>query len=136
MQFKPTFMFNNTSCSRNMIKLWWIIKHLHYRRVKEKYYTGWGCAGIPTKKIWVRKSSFGGLGFFNTKEHFHAIPFGINYFEGMNDFKGLNSVLTFLLIMHGGEVFRTLSNFAASGNPLTFKYIEMLHGDFSYLSIY
>ena len=37
--------------------------------------------------------------------------------------------------MHGG-VFRSLSNFAAPGNPLAVRYIEMFHADFSYLSIY
>ena len=38
-------------------------------------------------------------------------------------------------IMHGGGVFRTPSNFVASGNPLRVRYIDMFHADFSYLSI-
>ena len=33
-------------------------------------------------------------------------------------------------------VFRTLSNFAAFGDPLTVNYIEMFQADFSSLSIY
>ena len=36
----------------------------------------------------------------------------------------------------GGGVFRTPSNFAAFGDPLTVKYIEMFQADNSYLSIY
>ena len=36
----------------------------------------------------------------------------------------------------GGGVFRTPSNFAAFGDPLKVKYIEMFHADFSYLCIY
>ena len=36
----------------------------------------------------------------------------------------------------GGGVFRTPSNFPAFVEPLTVKYIEMFHADFSYLSIY
>ena len=39
-------------------------------------------------------------------------------------------------ITPGGRGFRTPSNFAAFGAPLTVKYIEMFHADFSYLSIY
>ena len=39
-------------------------------------------------------------------------------------------------ITHGGGVFRTPSNFAAFGDPLKVKCIEMFHADFSYLSIY
>ena len=39
-------------------------------------------------------------------------------------------------ITHGGGVFRTPSNFAAIGDPLKVKYIEIFHADFSYLSIY
>ena len=33
------------------------------------------------------------------------------------------------------EAFRTQSNFAAFGDPLKVKYIEMFHAEFSYLSI-
>ena len=36
----------------------------------------------------------------------------------------------------GGGVFRTPSNFAAFGDPLKVKYIEMFHAEFSYISIY
>ena len=43
------------------------------------------------------------------------------------------SPLTLLLT---GGVFRTPSNFAAFGDPLNVKYIEIFHADFSYLSIY
>ena len=50
--------------------------------------------------------------------------------EGMI-FNVINSVLT-LLFMGG---LRISSNFAVSGNPLTFKYITMIYADFSYLSI-
>ena len=39
-------------------------------------------------------------------------------------------------ISAGGGVFRTPSNYAAFGDPLKVKYIEMFHADFSYLSIY
>ena len=39
-------------------------------------------------------------------------------------------------ITPGGAGFRTPSNFAAFGDPLTVKYIAMFHADFSYLSIY
>ena len=41
-------------------------------------------------------------------------------------------------IIPGGEgvgVLRTPSNFVAFVDPLTVKYIEMFHADFSYLSI-
>ena len=39
-------------------------------------------------------------------------------------------------ITHGGGFFRTPSNFAAFGDPLIVKYIEMFRADFSYLFIY
>ena len=43
--------------------------------------------------------------------------------------------ITLTLLVPGG-VFRTPSTFAAFGDPLKVKYIEMFHADFSYLSIY
>ena len=50
--------------------------------------------------------------------------------EGMI-IKGLTSILTLSWWGGGGP-----SSFAASERPLTFNFIEMLHSDFFYLSIY
>ena len=53
----------------------------------------------------------------------------------VKNLKNFQYWLSFNPITQGG-VFRTRSNYAAFGDSLTVKYIEMFHADISYLSIH
>ena len=51
-------------------------------------------------------------------------------------YQNFNILFLLTLWLQRGGVLKTPSNFADLGDPLKVKYIEMCHGDNSYLSIY